>query len=204
MAFQRVVNAFLQYELQQTQWLKGKQNMFRLGPKELDRLCGEGEKSGVSLVVSHLQSIKQRINTNQQFLNTVTLPYEDLFPNQTKIDPQVTNAPTKITAYHDEMEKVKSTLRQIAREWSSYGAPERDQCFLPLLNELKERYPAPESRSGIRVLNPGGGLGRLAWEIARMGFVSQGNEFSFYMLITSNAILNKCVLSRRGRILNAM
>jgi len=39
---------------------------------------------------------------------------------------------------------------------------------------------------------PGAGLGRLAFEIARLGFKCQGNEFSLHMLFTSNFILNKC------------
>jgi carnosine N-methyltransferase len=38
----------------------------------------------------------------------------------------------------------------------------------------------------------GSGLGRLPWEIGRLGFASQGNEFSFQMLLTSNYIFNVC------------
>ncbi len=33
------------------------------------------------------------------------------------------------------------------------------------------------------MLVPGAGLGRLAFDIACAGFNSQGNEFSYYMLI---------------------
>lgn len=32
---------------------------------------------------------------------------------------------------------------------------------------------------------------RLVWECAARGFASQGNEFSAYMLVASNFILNK-------------
>lgn len=62
-------------------------------------------------------------------------------------------------------------------------------------------------RGTVQVLVPGCGLGRLAMEIAAKGepstlrgcpgaesgsgFASQGNEFSAYMLIASNFILNK-------------
>ena len=35
-------------------------------------------------------------------------------------------------------------------------------------------------------------LGRLAFDIARLGFECQGNEFSLFMLFTSNFVLNKC------------
>lgn len=42
------------------------------------------------------------------------------------------------------------------------------------------------------MLVPGAGLGRLAYDIASMGFACEGNEFSLHMLMTSNFILNKC------------
>jgi hypothetical protein len=45
----------------------------------------------------------------------------------------------------------------------------------------------------VRVLVPGAGLGRLAFEIARRGYTCQGNEFSLFMLFTSNFVLNKWV-----------
>ena len=47
-------------------------------------------------------------------------------------------------------------------------------------------------KSHIKVLVPGAGLGRLAWEIAARGYSCQGNEFSLFMLFASNFILNKC------------
>jgi len=45
----------------------------------------------------------------------------------------------------------------------------------------------------IRILVPGAGLGRLAFEIARRGYTCQGNEFSLFMLFASNFMLNKWV-----------
>ena len=44
----------------------------------------------------------------------------------------------------------------------------------------------------IRILNPGAGLGRLSWELAKLGYSSIGNEFSLYMLLASNFVLNSC------------
>lgn len=45
--------------------------------------------------------------------------------------------------------------------------------------------------TNIRILVPGAGLGRLAHEIARLGFTCQGNEWSFYMLCASHFVLNR-------------
>jgi len=45
--------------------------------------------------------------------------------------------------------------------------------------------------SGRIILVPGAGLARLAHDIAKEGYQVQGNEFSFYMLLASDFILNK-------------
>ena len=39
-----------------------------------------------------------------------------------------------------EIEKVKTTLRQIVRDWSAEGSRERDVCYRPVLDELKRLY----------------------------------------------------------------
>ncbi|KAG9069223.1 hypothetical protein KI688_010120 [Linnemannia hyalina] len=73
------------------------------------------------------------------------------------------------------------------------GKPERDAIYEPLIQELRTRFASVpvEQRGGINVLVPGSGLGRLAFDIAHEGFSAQGNEFSYYMLLASNFILNK-------------
>ncbi|KAL4717871.1 hypothetical protein ACJJTC_005716 [Scirpophaga incertulas] len=94
---------------------------------------------------------------------------------------------------HD-VEKVQSVLKNIVRDWSEHGAMEREQCYKPILDEIEERFPCDDYNelSHVRVLVPGAGLGRLAWEIAARGYMCQGNEFSLFMLFASNFILNRC------------
>lgn len=41
-------------------------------------------------------------------------------------------------------------------------------------------------RPAVRVLVPGAGLGRLAFEVAWQGYSCQGNEYSFFMLLASH------------------
>lgn len=41
-------------------------------------------------------------------------------------------------------------------------------------------------RANVKVLVPGAGLGRLAWEIVRAGFSCQANEFSLHMVSPAN------------------
>lgn len=50
-------------------------------------------------------------------------------------------------------------------------------------------YPQ-DQRYLLRVLMPGAGLGRLVYDIAKLGFSAQGCEFSYQMLVASNYILN--------------
>ncbi|KAJ2609065.1 hypothetical protein H4S08_004209 [Coemansia sp. RSA 1365] len=90
------------------------------------------------------------------------------------------------------MDKVLSTLKQLVREWSEEGRNERDQTFGPAIDALEREFAnvAGESRGDIRVLVPGAGLGRLAFDICCRGFSTQGNEFSYFMLLTSKFILN--------------
>lgn len=70
------------------------------------------------------------------------------------------------TGAHD-MGRVREGLKHAIRDWSTEGARERHAIFAPILEELN-KVPK-ERRATHRVLIPGAGLGRLAWEIASMG-----------------------------------
>ena len=54
--------------------------------------------------------------------------------------------------------------------------------------------------STVSILVPGAGLGRLAFELAKCGYTCQGNEFSMFMLLASNFILNQYVSNQSTRI----
>ncbi|XP_061907162.1 carnosine N-methyltransferase isoform X1 [Entelurus aequoreus] len=92
-----------------------------------------------------------------------------------------------------DMDKLKSTIKQFVRDWSESGQAERDTCYQPIIREIQRLFPSDKyDMSKVSVLVPGAGLGRLAWEIARLGYVCQGNEWSFFMLFSSNFVLNRC------------
>ncbi|KAL7753861.1 hypothetical protein RI367_000793 [Sorochytrium milnesiophthora] len=73
----------------------------------------------------------------------------------------------------EDMDKVRSTIKLFVRDWSAEGAGEREKCYLPMLNELEKLFPDKKSRR-------------------KAGYASQGNEFSFHMLFSSNFVLNSC------------
>ncbi|KAJ9185131.1 hypothetical protein P3X46_004793 [Hevea brasiliensis] len=89
-----------------------------------------------------------------------------------------------------DVDKVRCIIRNIVRDWADEGQKERDQCYKPILDELDSLFPNRSKDSPPTCLVPGAGLGRLALEISCLGFVCQGNEFSYYMMICSSFILN--------------
>ncbi|XP_053990722.1 carnosine N-methyltransferase-like [Hylaeus volcanicus] len=95
---------------------------------------------------------------------------------------------------NNNISKVRSTLRQFVRDWSTDGAAERQTAYLPLLNALEQEIPLKpfieKNKRLPRVLCPGSGLGRLPFEVAKRGYGCQGNEFSFFMLLGSSFVLN--------------
>lgn len=83
-------------------------------------------------------------------------------------------------------------LRSFVRDWSEEGASERQQCYSPILRELTRMFPklSQPFKAPISCLVPGAGHGRLALEIACLGFLCQANDFSFYTLLCSDFVLN--------------
>jgi carnosine N-methyltransferase len=98
-----------------------------------------------------------------------------------------------VTSPERHMVKVRSTLRQIARDWSSAGKAERDSCYAPLISAI-QAHLAPVTADNFgqqRVLVPGSGLGRLVFDLAVAGYDTQGNEFSYFMLLMGDHIMNR-------------
>ena len=57
-------------------------------------------------------------------------------------------------------------LLHLARDWSADGAAERAQCYAPIVAALAEAVRGGGEQRNLRVLVPGSGLGRLAYDLA--------------------------------------
>ncbi|KAI3462439.1 hypothetical protein Pfo_019102 [Paulownia fortunei] len=99
-----------------------------------------------------------------------------------------------------DVDKVRCIIRNIVRDWAAEGLQERDECYKPILKELEQLFPHRSRNSPPACLVPGAGLGRLALEISCLGFISQGNEFSYYMMICSSFILNHSQIAEEWTI----
>ncbi|KAI0552238.1 N2227-like protein-domain-containing protein [Xylaria curta] len=118
-------------------------------------------------------------------------------------------------AKHNDLDKARSTIRQFYRDWSSEGGVEREACYGPVFRALEaettRRLASLEqadtiaqthaetpasATSPLRVLVPGAGLGRLVFDLCRLGYNTEGNEISYHQLLASSYILNSCDRAR--------
>ncbi|KAF5322504.1 hypothetical protein D9619_001588 [Psilocybe cf. subviscida] len=66
-----------------------------------------------------------------------------------------------------DLGRVREAMKHFVRDWSEEGRGERTRIFEPVLELL--RKVKQKERESMRVLVPGCGLGRLAWEISELG-----------------------------------
>lgn len=170
--FGRAASAFAKYHSDAIEQLVHNREM------RLESLSGEYKEEAVKILGNHLEKIKECIQRNSVVTYLFSLSLENFAPGH---DPE-SFTPTAL----DE-DKVMSILRQLAREWSVDGEHERSTCFGMIEDALLREFPDP---SGITVLVPGCGLGRLPFDLSRLGFQALGSEVSAHMLLTSNIILN--------------
>ena len=177
--FRSCVHAFFDYGA----WLlpefvRREQHLGSLSPKHIALLGGTA-----ALKETHHKALKC-LTHNQNFLR------ESVAAHATE-DDYVSDG-SNVTSPERHMVKVRSTLRQIVRDWSSSGKIERDSCYAPLISAIQQHL-APITRENFglqKVLVPGSGLGRLVFDLAVAGFDAQGNEFSYFMLLMGDFIMN--------------
>lgn len=139
-----------------------------------------------------MDTFKECIEKNAEFIPIVLKHANNIFENVYSND-NTTHSETEVGTLSEGLDKVQSVFKQLMRDWSAFGAEERNQCYGPIIDEIELQYPIDKvNRNNIFVLVPGAGLGRLAFEIASRDFTCQGNEFNLFMLIVSFYVLNHC------------
>lgn len=170
------------------------QSLLRIGRNEacLDKLP-EKHRSCLDTYRQDLQNLKKCIECNDALISLMTRDSHNMFDNVD--DDQILECGSQSSSktLAEGLDKVQAVFKQLMRDWSSEGVTERKQCYEPIINEILQHFPETEhDRSRTKVLVPGAGLGRLAFEIASKGFICQGNEFNLFMLIVSFFVLNRC------------
>ena len=179
-----VVSAFFNYQIDSLRDLARTERDFKsIDEKYLERMSFN--------YTERLDKLKKAIWQNYSFLLKVADPYKNMFKLYKGKNGEILMEPLLVEV--KDIIKMRSTLRLFTRDWAMDGIEERNSTYKPILNELKnffEKKTKKEFQDGINILVPGAGLGRLMYEIAKLGFKSQGNEFSYYMLLCSNFIFN--------------
>jgi len=139
-----------------------------------------------------IEEMRQRAAVNAAFLAMLVESDEDAR--------QFSRIPRGHAVQEQNSVKVRTVLRQFVRDWAEEGAKERDSQYGCLLRALQKYVPLERGAQGAhtgccpgkpRVLTPGSGLARLPFEVARLGYHAQGNEFSYHMLQGSKWVLNE-------------
>jgi len=104
--------------------------------------------------------------------------------------PHSQQAVSRTYSTDSQMSKISSVLKSLARDWSADGKEERDMAYTPIMDAVRKYLPCGTSLDPPRVCVPGAGVGRLACELSAAGYSVQGNEFSLYMLLASDFVLN--------------
>ena len=130
---------------------------------------------------TRINKIKEGISLNETFLSSIVSKNKDNFiKNISNFDS------VKRTI---EINKLRSTLKLFIRDWTIEGKKERDITYNPIINEIK-KYFSDTNNKNKKILVPGAGLCRLAFEISKFGYEVDAIEVSYYMIICSNFLFN--------------
>jgi carnosine N-methyltransferase len=179
------------------------EEQFQLLPQQYQDLI-QSSLTDDSSLGTRFRRIRQGIQVNDDIIREMLSIQDVFFSNAVNYDR--VRASLLGTVDEDKMSKVRSGLRQLSRDWSTEGAEERNQCYSRIVKDIESMYPIHDSDSTDstppKVLVPGAGLGRLAWELANSGYNSEGNELSYYMLLPAYYALN-CLKVTQGMPLAA-
>ena len=162
---------------------------------------GDAHKRRLATVPGKCRRAVEKLERNQFFLNMMLgeaeVPLGDGAATETE------GGVTRPTPA--DVEKVRYVLKNLVRDWGAEGGEEREATYAVILSELRERFPdrypirilvrsffgSACRTTPPRVLVPGCGLARLVVEIGAAGFETEGNEFSYFMLLPASFMLNR-------------
>ena len=131
---------------------------------------------------TRVKRLEEAINNNQIFLKEIATKFkpeekylqnvsikENSSPNQTE-NPYTLNW---------------AVFLYILRDWTSERKRERDINYIPIIN-MVQKYVKP----GSKILIPGAALLRLGWELAKMGYNIDANDYYYYNVILCDYLFN--------------
>ena len=168
--------------------------------KNCEYILKDLEKAYSSLSKNHLaklpfnykdkiEKVKKGIQLNQDFYNKVASLYTPKF-DYIKFSPEE----------HEEHRYFEEYLIRgffmscLMRDWTLESKPERDNNYGNVLKELKNyiNYDDKElmKKNNYKVLVPGTGCSRMAFELANRGFEVEANDFFFFYILCDDYLFN--------------
>ncbi|KAI0324168.1 N2227-domain-containing protein [Cubamyces sp. BRFM 1775] len=138
-----------------------------------------------------LARLEDAISTNARVAEAIAALAREQFPDE--IQPSSLLQPD----FAGDLGRVRESLKHFVRDWSDEGRNERAKIFEPILEVLRAEQPS--KREHMRVLVPGSGLGRLAWEISQLGYHTTANELSAFMNLAFRFLLSERYTDRPGQ-----
>ena len=182
-----IISAFFNYQVDSLKEVEKIENDFKqIGEKYTKRLSFN--------YMDRIEKFKQAIAKNYSFLVKIVSPYVGLFKLHKCKDGETYLE--RLTVQPKDNIAIKSNLRLFVKDWSIEGIEERNETYKPILNSIQSFFKdktKDDFKEGIKVLVPGSGLGRLLYEIAKLGFKVEGNELSFNMLLFYSFLFNSNV-----------
>ncbi|KAK1672375.1 N2227-like protein-domain-containing protein [Colletotrichum godetiae] len=158
---------------------------------ELDRLRGlykhvtKAQEKLLEKAIGYskkFDQVEQLINVNQALCDGIVDTALDYYGLSHEELVQHSKAKDKAGQLAEKV-SVSQALMHFVRDWSTAGQGEREDAFPCILDTLQSLFPE-ESRTNVRALFPGSGIGRLAHEVASLGgFEVTMNEWSSFMNI---------------------
>ena len=184
--FESVCAAYRQYaSFTMCQWASHEFRLKRL-PESQQKLIPAGLRFGTTAYSKRFKSYKDAVIRNQFCLDCILRHHGQPHSQQQRSD--------KVNVTDDQISKVSSVLKSLTRDWSASGQAERSMAYGPIKVFVKKYLPLETHSSAAqqppRIVVPGSGVGRLAFDLTAMGYSVQGNEFSMHMLIASDFVLN--------------
>eukprot|EP00286_Rhodomonas_abbreviata_P012587 CAMPEP_0181320518 /NCGR_PEP_ID=MMETSP1101-20121128/18167_1 /TAXON_ID=46948 /ORGANISM="Rhodomonas abbreviata, Strain Caron Lab Isolate" /LENGTH=251 /DNA_ID=CAMNT_0023428229 /DNA_START=525 /DNA_END=1276 /DNA_ORIENTATION=- len=166
-----------------------------------------------SLIDERSKAYEESKAANVAFTNAVAATLPEKFSSP----PSTSPSPLLHILHHQGVKlgtqnyaSMGSILLHLLRDWSAECEHVVNDVYLPIVKQLQERVPVREGMEGVtsnhqnnglcedekrgapRVLVPGSGLSRLAFELMRAGYQVECNEFSPFFATVTDYLFNHC------------
>ena len=130
---------------------------------------------------TRVKRLEDAVNKNQLFLNEISkkyIPDQSYYKNynQKELDD---------LAYNEYSTLNYSVFMYISRDWTINRKKERDMHYIPIIEKVKKYVPEQS-----KILIPGAALLRLGYELAKIGYNIDANDYNFTNFILCDYFFN--------------